>query len=180
MLSSCAIQPQVIRLNPLPAQANPSAAANTASHEVVLVTRDARASQEIGRRTSGSSAVAAITTDSDIGALLMTQMTEILKAKGFRAVPAGTPDVPTLELQLKELSYVAFDASGERKVKVQVVLETFIKNETKSYRTSFQAQQERKIVFEPVAKTNEEWINEAFANALKELANDTQVYSYLE
>ncbi len=179
-LSSCAYPPQVIRLNPAPPKGDAAAATIAANHEVVLVTRDARSSQEIGRRSSGTRDEAAITTDTDIAALLQTQMTEILKAKGFRVLPAGPSNVPTLEVQLKELSYSAFNVSGERKVKIQVVLETFIKNGPQTFRKTFQAQQERKVVLEPVAKSNEEWINETFADAINEVANDSRIYSYLE
>jgi uncharacterized lipoprotein YajG len=178
-LSSCSYQSQVVRLNPVSLQLSP---VSTGSHpgEVVLTTRDARAMPEIGRRAAGSHSNAAITTDTDIAALLQTQMTEILKAKGYRALPQAPSPIPTLDVQLKELSYAASDASGERKVKVKIVLEALVKNELKTFRNTYKAEQERKIVFEPVAKSNEEWINEAFALALQELANDSKLYSHLE
>jgi uncharacterized lipoprotein YajG len=179
-LSSCAYQAQVIRLNPAPPKADATAAANAGDHEVILITRDARSSQEIGRRAGGSREETAITTDTDIAALLQTEMTKVLKGKGYRALSAGPSTVPTLEVALKELSYLAFDAAGERKVKIQVRFETFIRNGPKSFRNTFQSQQERKILFEPVAKSNEEWINETFADAFQQIANDSRIYSYLE
>ncbi len=174
-LGSCTYPPQVIRLHPtLPV---PSAAAN-AAHEVVLVTRDARPSLEIGRRLSGSRDEAAITTDTDIAALLQTQMTEILQSKGYRVVASGP--VPTLEVELKELSYRAYDDAGQRKVKIQAVLETLIKNGPQTFRNTFQAQQEQKVFVEPAAKSNETWINETLADALKAVANDSRLYPHLE
>jgi len=180
MLASCAYQAQVIHLNPAPPKADADAAANAADHDVILVTRDGRASQEIGRRASGSRNEVPITTDTNIAGLLQTQMTDILKAKGYRVVHSGPSTVPTLEVELKELSYVAFDAAGERQVKIQVSLEAFIKNGPKTWRNRFHAKQERRILIEPVAKSNEEWINETFTDAFKELANDSRLYSNLE
>jgi uncharacterized lipoprotein YajG len=177
-LGSCAYQSQIIRLHPVTPQLSPAPA--DSAGEVVLVTRDARASQVIGKRVSGSSQEAVITTDTDIAALLQTQMTEILKAKGYRVLPSGPSSIPTLDVQLKELTYTAFTAANERKVKVQVVLETIVKNELKTFRDTYKADQERRVVIEPVAKSNEEWINEAFAIALKELTNDSKLYTHLE
>jgi len=51
MLSSCAYQSQVIHLNPAPFKADAVAATD---HEVILITHDARSSQEIGHRSNGS------------------------------------------------------------------------------------------------------------------------------
>lgn len=180
LLSACAYRSQVIRLNPAAPEVPPVAAAPTGNQEVFLTTRDARTTQEIGRRAGGSQNVATITTDTDIAALLQTQMTDILKAKGYNVVSATVSNVPTLEVQLKELSYATVTENKATKVKVFVLLETVVKHETKTLRTKFQAQQEHEIVFEPVARTNEEWINEAFALAISEIAKDTKLYSYLD
>src|SRR5690349_6217423 len=96
-LSSCAYPPQVIQLNPTPPALTAASAAKTGNRDVFLVTRDARASQEIGRRAMDSSQNSAITTDTDIAGLLRTQMTDILKAKGFRVVTTASSETPTLE-----------------------------------------------------------------------------------
>lgn len=177
-LSSCAYPPQVIRLHPAPPKVQAAAAA--ADREVYLTTGDARPSSKIGQRAQGSGHEAAITTDTDIAALLRTQMMEILKAKGYRVVPTASSDVSTLDVQLRELSYASFESAGERKVKVQVVLEALIKNGLKTYRNTYQARQERQILLEPVARSNEEWINEAFTLALDQVANDPQLYAVLD
>jgi uncharacterized lipoprotein YajG len=179
LLTSCTYQAQVIHLNPAPSKADTIAAANDMGTEIILTTHDARSSQEIGHRASGSNHETPITTDTDIAALLQSQMTDILKAKGVRVLSSGPSTDPTLDVQLKELSYVTFDASGQRKVKIQALLETIITSGPKTFRKTFKTQQERQIVFEPVAKSNEEWINETFSDALKEVANDSQLYSNL-
>ncbi len=177
-ISACVVRSQVIRLNPPTVSTVGGNGGNIG--EVVLSARDTRPSPVIGRRATGSRDVAAITTDTDIASLLQMEMSRILKEKGFRVLSTGASTVPTLEIQLKELSYSTFDVSGKRKVKIQAVLETLIKYGPKDFRKSFQAQQERQVVFEPVAKSNEEWINETLADAFKEVTNDLRIYSYLK
>jgi uncharacterized lipoprotein YajG len=178
LMSSCAYSPQVIHLHPKSPRVQVPAA--TIHRDVYLKTGDARRSQQIGQRAQGSGHEAAITTDADIAALLRAQITDILKAKGFGIVPAVSPDVPTLDVELQELSYVSFEAAGQHKVKIQIVLEALIKNGLKSYRNTYQAQQERQILLEPVARSNEEWINEVFALVLDQVANDPKLYSALD
>src|SRR5262245_4736321 len=118
-LNSCSYGPQVIRLDPARPVVNTAAAASSSGAEILLVTHDARTVQEIGRRLSGLQNEAAITTDTDIPALLEARMAEILKAKGYRVVQAGLSNVPRFDLQLKELTYRPLDEAGQHKVKIQ-------------------------------------------------------------
>ncbi len=177
---ACAYRAQVIRLNPMLSEVVKDAEPSAAARDVVIVTQDARPIREIGRRAGATPEVATITTDTDVAKLLEERMMNILAAKGFRAVLLGPATVPSLRVALTELSYASYDQGGARKIKVQAVLEATTKNKNTTYRKSFQANQERKIVVEPVAKSNEEWINETFTDALQQLINDEKIYSSLK
>jgi uncharacterized lipoprotein YajG len=180
VLGGCAYQSQVIHLNPAVPNVDTTASIPANRREVLLVTRDARSFLEIGRRAEGSRTESAITTDSDIAVVLRSKVTEILEAKGFRVASARASAIPTLEVELRELSYRQLTEAGKRKVTVQVVLGTSVKNGAKAYRNNVRADQEQKILLEPVAKTNENWINETFAAALEALAKDRKLFSTLE
>lgn len=179
-LCACAYRPQVISINPIPTLSTLDPVADNTRHDVILTTSDGRSSQEIGRRWRGTPKEATITTRSNISSILQSEMSELLRAKGYRAVDSGEATLPSLDLQLKELTYETFHVGNQRKLKIQAVLETSIKNGSKTYRNTFRAEQERKIIFEPVAKSNEEWINETLADAFKEIAKEPKIYSYLQ
>lgn len=178
LLSSCAYRAQVLRLNPTLTQAD-SNSTPVANGEVVLATEDARMEKEIGRRSGGTTSEAAITTDTDVAAMLREQMTSILRAKGYQVSEVGLDTLPKLTVQLSRLSYVTTTEKGKRMLRIHAELVALIKSRGYEYRQTFEAQQERQIVMEPIARSNEEWINEVLAAALKEIATDSKLYSRL-
>ncbi len=174
-LSACTYNAQVVRLDPiLPEQ---SAVQSTATKNVWLQTRDMRPSKEIGHRSDNPDA--AITSDPDAGVVLKSKVAQILQAKGLRAVDSEVPDSLTLTVDLKELSYTVFTEDQTRKVKIRAILKVVAQKGPEHLEKSFETSQERKIPFEPVAKSNEEWINETFSDVLKELAGDERLFSFL-
>jgi uncharacterized lipoprotein YajG len=175
-LGACTYNAQVVRLNPdVPALSTGQSPATTKN--VWLLMQDTRPSKEIGHRPASPDAV--ITTDPDAGDVLKVKTAEILAAKGYRAVDSAAPHTLTLAVELKELSYTAFTESQARKVKIRAILKITAQNGREHLEKSFEANQERKIPFEPVAKSNEEWINETFSDVLIEFAGDERVFSFL-
>ena len=173
-LSACAYNAQVVRLDPLvPAMTEQ----NSSSKNIWLRTRDLRPSKEIGHRPANPEAT--ITTDPDAGVVLKAKVAQILQAKGLRAVDSEVPDSLTLSVDLTELSYAVFTEAQARKVKIRAVLKISAQKGPEHLEKSFEASQERKIPFEPVAKSNEEWINETFADVLKEFASDERLFKLL-
>src|SRR4051812_2383228 len=85
-LSSCSYKAQVVKLDPaLPALKTEQIAPG--DRVLLLRTKDARTSTEIGRRDGD--AKASITTDQDIAQLLKTKIGEILAAKGIQTEDTG-------------------------------------------------------------------------------------------
>ncbi len=175
-LSACVYNAQVVRLNPEVPELS-AAQRSAATKNVWLRTLDTRSSKEIGRRPGNADA--AITTDPDAGEVLKAKAAEILRAQGFRAIDSAAPNTPTLAVELKEFSYRVFTESQARKVKIRAVLKITAQNDLQHLEKSFEANQERQIPFEPVAKSNEEWINETFSDVLKEFAGDEKIFSFL-
>jgi uncharacterized lipoprotein YajG len=174
-LSACAYNAQVVRLDPLlPEQ---SAAPSTAMKNIWLRIRDMRPSKEIGHRSDNPDAT--ITSDPDAGDVLKSKVAQILQAKGWRAVDSEVPDSLTLAVDLKELSYTVFTEDQTRKVKIRAILKIVAQKGPERLEKSFEANQERKIPFEPVAKSNEEWINDTFSDVLKEFAGDERLFTFL-
>jgi uncharacterized lipoprotein YajG len=174
-LSACTYNAQVVRLDPvLPGL---SGGPNTGAKNIWLRTQDLRLSKEIGRRAANPDAM--ITTDPDAGVVLKSKVAQILQAKGLRAVDSEVPDSLTLSVDLKELSYTVFTEDQTRKVKIRAILKVVAQKGPEHLEKSFEANQERKIPFEPVAKSNEEWINETFSDVLKEFAGDEKLFSFL-
>lgn len=175
-LGSCAYKAQVVHLTP-----NISAPTSMASGpEVVLRARDARANPQIGMRAAGSRDEAPISTDQDLAGLLREKTGHILHGWGYRADPTVVSGPRSLEIELTELSYNTVTEAGERRVKIRAVLKASAQNGRAGLNKSFEAAEERRILVEPVAKSNEEWINETFTRALTELATDQRLRDFLK
>jgi uncharacterized lipoprotein YajG len=176
-LGACSYQAQVVKLDPtLPALKTEQIAPG--DRVLLLRTKDARSSTEIGRRDGD--AKAAITTNQDIAELLKTKIGEILTAKGIQAEDTGLADsMPVLTVELTELSYQPFMDAKTSKVRIQAVLKILALKGPSRFERSFRATQERKTPFEPVAKSNEDWINETLSDVLAEFAKDEKTFSFL-
>jgi uncharacterized lipoprotein YajG len=175
-LVACAYEAQVVRLDPIIPDVKPEATSSS-NMNVSIRVRDARLYKVIGHRASGDQA--SITTDQDVGALIKEKIAVVLEKKGFRIAPSENSMTPLLSLELDELSYTVLTDSETRKVKIQVVLKVVEQKDSDRLEKTFQANQERKIPFEPVAKTNEEWINETLSDTLQEFADDDKVFAFL-
>jgi len=174
-LSACTYNAQVVRLDPVLPEL--SAGQTETAKNVWLQIQDERPSKEIGRRSANPNA--AITTDRDAGDVLKSKVVQILQAKGLRAVDSEVPDSLALTVDLEELSYRVFTEDQTRKVKIRAILKIVAQKGSERLEKSLEANQERKIPFEPVAKSNEEWINETFSDVLKEFAGDEKLFSFL-
>jgi len=175
-LGACTYNAQVVRLDPvLPKLSGDQTAP---AKNVWLQTRDMRPSKEIGHRAAHPDAT--ITTDPDAGVVLKAKMAQILQAKGLRAVDSEVPNSLSLAVDLTELSYAVFTEAQTRKVKIRAILKIVAQKGPERLEKSFEASQERKIPFEPVARSNEEWINETFSDVLKEFASDERLFLFLQ
>lgn len=180
LLSSCAYQAQQIRLVPnIPALNTPMRIAPM-GHEVIIRTRDARLEKVIGMRNAGYRDQAPITAENEVGSLLKEKSVEILNAWDYRAT-GETPGVTrSLLVELQELSYQAVTENGERKVKIRALLTAVAQNGKDSLKKTYDSTQERQVVVEPIAKSNDEWINETFSKALSEFAADARLKDFLK
>jgi len=175
-LSACTYNAQVVRLDPVVPELSAGQAASTKN--IWLQTQDVRLYKEIGHRPGNPGA--AITTDPAAGVVLKSKVAQILQAKGFRAVDSEVPDSLTLTVDLTELSYTVINEAGQSpQVKIRAVLKVVAQKGPDRLEKSFEANQERKIPFEPVAKSNEEWINETFSDVLKAFATDERLFTFL-
>jgi uncharacterized lipoprotein YajG len=178
LFSGCAYRSQVVTLDP---NLGPLPKSATTQWEIIVLARDGRSTQEIGRRMGGSNQEVPITAGPNVAEVLKGHVAQIVESKGFRVTDSAVNNPRVLEVELTELSYATVTEGGERKVKIQAGLKTIARNVgTQAKEKIYTARQERRVLMEPVAKSNEEWINETLSDVLKHLAADASLFAFLE
>ena len=175
VLAACAYQSQVVRLAPVTGAV---AGADLSRGDIALRVRDNRSTSVIGKRASGSMSEANISTGPDVVDSLQKAVIEILQSKGLRIVDSDNPSSRKLDVELHELKYESLSIKAEQKVRVVARLWLYARNGTQKLEKSYEASQERKIIIEPIAKSNEEWINETLSDAFKQMAKDPKLDAF--
>ena len=171
--SGCAVNSQTVRLNPTldTSSASPLKASGTAALRVI----DQRPRQEIGRRSREPGSGATITTDQNLAELIRSKVSEALLARGLQTVPFEAIVPRSLTIGLQQLDYTIVGSS----VTIQAALTAALVNGPRRLDQTYSAQREQRILLTPVAKTNEEWINEVLSDVLNKLCADAKLLAFL-
>lgn len=146
---------------------------------VKLNVKDERANDEIGRRGTGALRGAAITSERSVAEVFQDELSEVLTKKGF--VVAGPDDdyQTKLDVEIRALEYstsMGFWTGGEH---MNVAVKVIGDNGGEPYENFYRSEEEKRVMFVSGAKGNEELINAAVAEVLKQFAADSDLFQLL-
>ncbi len=175
-LTGCALSPQVIELTPKPAVAQQNVGNNAA---VQITANDARGDDAFGTRGGIYGKTSLIRPASEIAPILLAATQKGLQAQGFNAYnPTG--DAISLDVSLKQLSYVPEAGSVVNNVEVKALIEATARNAAgDEYIGRYMTGNNYEQPITPSANRNQEMLNEVLERALAKMLSDPKLLSFL-
>lgn len=179
LLSSCALQSQTVRVNPALPRLAASEKIGSRGISVALRVVDERPNPVMGHRGTGQGSGVAIQTDANLTSDIEKHVSQALTAQGFTPILFASEESRTMTVQIRQTQYLTLPSTEKTDIRIEVVLGVLLTNGKSKYEKSYKATREQQIMITPVAKTNEEWINEAFGDALDRLCTDSALFTSL-
>jgi len=176
LLSGCAFHEQKATLRPV---LEVVGSAEGAGRTIGLRVVDERSSTVLGHRGTATGAAAAINTDQDVAALIHEKVKEGLLKKGYQVVDFNGADGCRLSLELRELRYSTSQGFWTGGVEVEGAIKAVGTKSGDSYENMYRTDDKRRVVVVPTASKNEEWINSAVSDLLKQVFNDPGLSKFL-
>ena len=172
----CAFKPQKANIAP-----TVSVMASSEGNGVAVAVRvsDERPSKTLGRRGTAYGAAAEITAAQDIAVVVQKEIIDGLKKKGFTTVDGNGTSNTKLSVEVRLLEYstsVGFWTGG---VNIKGALKAVAGKNGKVYEKMYRTDKEERVVVVPTAETNEEWINDALSEVLRQLLDDKELMMFL-
>jgi len=176
LLSSCALVPQQANIAPKVNVATSSEGKNaTISIKVV----DERPTKSLGRRGSAYGPAAEITSANDISTVVMQQVSNGLRQKGFNVIDHQEGKAAALTVEIRFLEYSTSTGLVTGGVNVDAALKAIAVRGTQSYEQMYRTESKNDVLVVPTAETNEEWINAALGDVLNQLLSDSALIKIL-
>ncbi len=175
-MAGCTFTPQTANIDPEIEVAEENLGQGTT---VKLVVKDERANDEIGRRGTGAMRGAAITAERSVAEVFHEELAEVLTKKGFVIAVQDDSYQTTLDVEIRALEYstsVGFWTGGEH---MNVAVKAIGNNGVDTYEKFYRSEEEKRVMFVSGAKGNEELINAAVAEVLKQFAADGELFTLL-
>ncbi len=176
VLSGCAFIEQQATLRPQLTVAEGDVGRGT-SIAVRIV--DERPDRTLGHRGTAYGKGAKIMTTQDVARVVHDQITDGLKRKRFVPIDyePGTARALKVEIRLLEYSTSAGFFSGG--IHTKATLKAVATNGGKEYENFYRVDNEERIVIVPTAERNEELLNAALSEVLRQLFQDQQLLAFL-
>lgn len=182
--AGCAFVPQKVNLAPAVTVTDSAEGKGTA---VALRVTDDRPAQSLGRRGTASGAVAGtanraaaeITTTQDIAAIVRDEIAAGLKTKSFIVGEGGGLAGNKLSVEVRLLEYSTSQGFWTGGVNVKVALKATASKPGRSYEKMYRTDKEVRVSGVPTAGQNEQWINEALSDGLRQLLDDNGLTKFL-
>lgn len=172
----CTYTPQTANIDPTVEVAEENIGQGVA---VKLRVKDERVNDEIGRRGTGAIRGAAITSERSVAEVFHEKMAEVLTKKGFTIAGQDDNFQTTLDVEIRALEYstsMGFWTGGEH---MNVAVKAIGNNGVDNYEQFYRSEEEKRVMFVSGAKGNEELINAAVAEVLKQFAADGDLFTLL-
>jgi uncharacterized lipoprotein YajG len=114
-----------------------------------------------------------------VASVVHTQVRDGLIKKGF-AVVAYDPAAPvSMTVELRALSYQTSTGFFTGGVEVKSALKVIGSRNSKLYEKMYRSDDEKRVVIVPTAGKNEEWINTALTDVLRQIFDDLGLIRHL-
>lgn len=176
LLPGCAFNSQTARLAPtVDVQSSDEGRGVSVALRVV----DERSSKSLGHRGTAYGAAAEITAAQDVAVVVHDQLVTGLQKKGFSVVDYKSNTNPRLTVEVRSLEYSTSQGFWTGGVKIESALKVQAASGTDNYERMYRSEKEERVVVVPTASTNEQWINGALSDVLKQVFEDIGLFRFL-
>jgi len=174
--AGCAFNPQQAKIAP-----SLQVATTTEGKGVTVALRvvDERESKSLGNRGAAFGKAAKITSAEDIASVVQDNVRQGLINKGFTVVAYDAAAPVSLTIEVRALSYETSTGFWTGGVEVKSALKAIGVRDTKTYEKMYRSDDEKRVVVVPTAGKNEEWINTALTDVLRQVFDDLGLIRHL-
>lgn len=176
MMTGCAFHAQKATLSPT---LSVTSSAIGAGRDISLKVDDERPSTSLGHRGTAYGAAAEITTDQDLAALIRNKVAEGLTNEGYHVVNVGEGHGMQLGLQLRELKYTTSTGFWTGGIQVDGALKARVSDGNGIYEKLYRSDKKKRVIVVPTAGKNQEWLNSALSDLLRQVFDDPAMSSFL-
>jgi len=176
MFTGCAFNAQKATFNPIVNVASSNAGKGS---QVGLKVDDERPSSSLGHRGNAYGAAAEITTDQDLAALIREKVASGLTKEGYQVVNYLQSSGARLTLELRDLKYSTSTGFWTGGVDVDGAIKAIGSNDGDTYEKLYRTDKKSRVVVVPTAGTNEQWLNEALSDLLRQVFEDPELAALL-
>lgn len=174
-LQACALSPQMVELKPVVDVTARNFGNNKA---VILSGTDQRDSEAFGTRGGIYGKTSLIRPANDVTQTIISAAQKGLQSQGFNAY-TPVEGATTIDIRLKELSYVPEKGSVVNSVEVKAIIEAAARNAAgDEYIGTYRAGNVYEQPLTPSAERNEIMINEVLNRALKQMLVDPKLLNF--
>ncbi len=164
-LPACAITQMEAKLDP---QVDVTASNEGQGIEVGVSAIDERPTKNLGQRAPGG---AQITYSGDLAALLQERIIQGLNQKGFQAI-GGAVEGVNIKVEIRSLNYEVSTGWFTGGINVDSAIKVYVNGGGENYENLYRSSNEERIVFVSGAGANNERLNTALQDVLKQLLED--------
>lgn len=174
-LQACALSPQMVELKP----SADVTARNLGNNKAIVVSgTDQRDTEAFGTRGGIYGSTSLIRPANDVTQSIISATQKGLQSQGFNAY-TPVEGATTLDVRLKELSYVPEKGSVVNSVEVKAIIEAAARNAAgDEYIGTYSAGNVYEQPLTPSAERNETMINEVLNRALKQMLIDPKLLNF--
>lgn len=140
---------------------------------------DERPDRTLGHRGGAYGKAAKIMTTQDVARLVHEHITEGLKRKKFVPVDYEPGAGRALKVEIRLLEYSTSTGFFSGGVHTKATLKAVATNAGKEYENLYRVDNEERVVFVPTAEKNEELLNAALSDVLRQLFQDQHLLAFL-
>ncbi len=176
-LQACAMKPQEIRLDP---EVKVSNSTSGGGRVVGVEAHDERQSKLLGVVGAPETRHTEISSTEDAAPAIYIRVAASLKSQGFTVKPAADGDDRVLRVEVTDLKYQTTKGSGVTdEVQVTATVNGRARNRDEWHDRQFTVTQKKSVGVLPGSEENTRFVNEAVAQALKDMLSDPTLIELL-
>lgn len=175
-LAGCAQSPQRVWLEP---KLNVPPSSMGEGRVVAVDVVDRRSSPSLGNYGKSRDASTELSTEQDIALVVKQEVIAGMRKKGFVAVEEQANRDAKLNVEVQSLEYATSPNTWTGDVYIKSALKAVASKNGKTLEKMYRANFDKRVVVVPTATTNEQWLNEALGDVLRQLLEDRELSLFL-
>ena len=176
LLAGCAQSPQRVWLEP---KLNVPTSSLGEGKVVAVDVVDRRPSPSLGNFGKSRDASTELSTEQDVALVVKQEVIAGMRKKGFVAVEEQSNRDAKLNVEVQLLEYATSPNTWTGDVYIKSAMKAVASKNGKTLEKMYRANFDKRVVVVPTAANNEQWINEALGDVLRQLLEDRDLSSFL-